>query len=250
MIIADNSLQETNCDIGLHKEASFNSHYHAISEIIKDYNHEPENGVKAATKEKISSKSYNKFKEECNPIIVNQIDGSGSSFSSESKAVCSCRICLEEIIATDLITYNQSNKTNQMILPCLCKGTAGYCHQMCLKNWISVNFTDYANASCEICKLAFRLIFIKGEITIEDKRKIIKNLLILFLFQIVLNILIYLVLYKAEFNSKVTATTSALIFIGLNVVGFVSISLLMQKEYRFWREGRVIDYTIANLQEL
>lgn len=247
MIIPDNSLQDTNCEVGLNKMASFKCYYDTM-EIIKDYNHNIQDGAKTAIKEKISSKS-NKSKEECKPIAINQFDASTNSFKSENKSI-SCRICLEELSMMDLLSYNQLNMTNQLILPCLCKGTSGYCHQQCLKNWISVNFIDYTTASCEICKIAFCIIFMKGEILKEDKLRIIKNFLILFLFQIILNILIYLVQYKTDINVKVTQITSAVIFTSFNIVGFVSISFLMQKDFRFWRDGRVVDYTIANLQDL
>lgn len=249
MILADNSLQDTNCDAGTIKMHGFKSQnqYDTISDIIKDHNNN-QFGVKPTVREKLSDKT-SESKDERTPIVINQVGASTNSFKIEINTACACRICLEEINLEDLVSYNKRNSANQLILPCLCKGTSGYCHQTCLKNWVSVNFTDYKFASCEICKIGFRFSHIKGEILKEDKIRIIKNLLVLLLFLLVLNILIYLVLYKAEFKTTVTTSTAILIFVCLNIIGLISIVVLMQKEFRFWRDGRIVDYRIISFEE-
>lgn len=56
----------------------------------------------------------------------------------------SCRICLD------------SNPTDQLISPCLCRGSQGYVHLSCLQEWI-VRTVDTGIAYCELCRHAYHL---------------------------------------------------------------------------------------------
>ncbi|XP_019171071.1 PREDICTED: E3 ubiquitin-protein ligase MARCH8-like [Ipomoea nil] len=60
-------------------------------------------------------------------------------------SVC-CRICLE----TDC------RQGDELIAPCLCKGTQEFIHRECLDHWRSVK-EGFAFTHCTTCKAAFRL---------------------------------------------------------------------------------------------
>lgn len=51
-----------------------------------------------------------------------------------------CRICLEDDSANDLIS------------PCRCSGSLSEVHELCLKTWLISKNNDMHNAKCEICQ--------------------------------------------------------------------------------------------------
>lgn len=73
------------------------------------------------------------------------------TFSSPgSSAVPStmCRICLESTSVDDLIS------------PCVCRGTQQWVHEQCLKLWLIQSEKDVKDlTSCEVCKAPFRMNF-------------------------------------------------------------------------------------------
>nr|GMD82681.1 E3 ubiquitin-protein ligase MARCH8-like [Ipomoea batatas] len=64
----------------------------------------------------------------------------------ESGSPVCCRICLE----TDV------RQGDELIAPCLCKGTQEFVHRKCLDHWRSVK-EGFAFTHCTTCKAAFRL---------------------------------------------------------------------------------------------
>ncbi|XP_031096777.1 uncharacterized protein LOC116001016 isoform X2 [Ipomoea triloba] len=64
----------------------------------------------------------------------------------ESGSSVCCRICLE----TDV------RQGDELIAPCLCKGTQEFVHRKCLDHWRSVK-EGFAFTHCTTCKAAFRL---------------------------------------------------------------------------------------------
>ena len=73
--------------------------------------------------------------------IVNEQTGMRSDLSISD--VC-CRICLE--IGAE-----------ELIFPCLCRGTGKFIHDSCLKSWILSKFSDLSKAQCEICKFSYNI---------------------------------------------------------------------------------------------
>jgi len=77
--------------------------------------------------------------------------------ATETNTAAACRICLMDEIDEDPIN-------NTMLSPCKCKGSCGYVHYQCLRQWISTknNNTEsnhtgglknlYKKLFCEICK--------------------------------------------------------------------------------------------------
>lgn len=55
------------------------------------------------------------------------------------QSINTCRICLED------------DKLNNLINPCLCKGSIQYVHKTCLNSWISVT----NNLCCSTCKFQY-----------------------------------------------------------------------------------------------
>lgn len=72
-----------------------------------------------------------------------------------------CRICLEEEDSND----ENKTKTNPLIAPCLCNGSAQYIHLKCLKEWLKsklvVNDKTYSKnyiykvSKCELCQATY-----------------------------------------------------------------------------------------------
>jgi hypothetical protein len=51
-----------------------------------------------------------------------------------------CRIC-----------YDGAHKKNSLVTPCACKGSIGFIHQKCLRDWVRVSSSPY----CELCKFPY-----------------------------------------------------------------------------------------------
>lgn len=58
--------------------------------------------------------------------------------------VPTCRICLD------------SNPVDQLVSPCLCRGSQGYVHLSCLQEWI-MRTVGTGVAFCELCRHSYRL---------------------------------------------------------------------------------------------
>jgi len=77
-------------------------------------------------------------------------EGNDYTFSSPSSIVSSiiCRICLESTSPEDLIS------------PCLCKGSQQWVHEQCLKLWLIKSEKDEKDlTACEVCKATFHMNF-------------------------------------------------------------------------------------------
>ncbi|KAJ3670874.1 hypothetical protein LUZ60_008300 [Juncus effusus] len=64
----------------------------------------------------------------------------------ESSSAACCRICLE----------HESETGDELISPCLCKGTQQFVHRSCLDHWRSVK-EGFAFSHCTTCKAQFHL---------------------------------------------------------------------------------------------
>lgn len=89
-----------------------------------------------------------------------------------------CRICLED------------DNPNDMINPCLCKGTQKYVHRECLNQWRSVNVNPKAFTHCTVCNYEYKTITIdSGNIKFLEKinKFLVKNFFtFLFLNQVII----------------------------------------------------------------
>ncbi|KAA3486080.1 E3 ubiquitin-protein ligase MARCH1 [Gossypium australe] len=87
------------------------------------------------------------------PLLGNQIDSPSPASSSEIRsediengsAPC-CRICLE----------CDGEEDDELISPCMCKGTQQFVHRACLDHWRSVK-EGFAFSHCTTCKAQFHL---------------------------------------------------------------------------------------------
>ncbi|XP_017616738.2 uncharacterized protein LOC108461404 [Gossypium arboreum] len=87
------------------------------------------------------------------PLLGNQIDSPSPASSSEIRsediengsAPC-CRICLE----------CDGEEDDELISPCMCKGTQQFVHRSCLDHWRSVK-EGFAFSHCTTCKAQFHL---------------------------------------------------------------------------------------------
>ncbi|KAL6974283.1 hypothetical protein U1Q18_028464 [Sarracenia purpurea var. burkii] len=95
------------------------------------------------------------------PLLGNKQDGDSpsSSGSSEIKrddieagSVACCRICLE----------CDGEEVDELISPCMCKGTQQFVHRSCLDHWRSVK-EGFAFSHCSTCKAQFHLRVAKFE---------------------------------------------------------------------------------------
>tara|TARA_B100000674_G_C37832516_1_gene911243 strand:- start:280 stop:1227 length:948 start_codon:yes stop_codon:yes gene_type:complete len=57
-----------------------------------------------------------------------------------------CRICLD------------NDRQEELINPCLCKGTQMYVHRDCLNQWRSVNVNPVAFSQCTVCKYKYKIV--------------------------------------------------------------------------------------------
>jgi len=73
----------------------------------------------------------------------NEID----DIESNSSSAASCRICLE---------LEGCDPDDELIAPCLCKGTQQFVHRSCLDHWRSVK-EGFAFSHCTTCKAQFHL---------------------------------------------------------------------------------------------
>jgi len=73
----------------------------------------------------------------------NEID----DVESNSSSAASCRICLE---------LEGCDPDDELIAPCLCKGTQQFVHRSCLDHWRSVK-EGFAFSHCTTCKAQFHL---------------------------------------------------------------------------------------------
>uniref|UniRef100_A0A6N2MLM7 RING-CH-type domain-containing protein n=1 Tax=Salix viminalis TaxID=40686 RepID=A0A6N2MLM7_SALVM len=89
------------------------------------------------------------------PLLPNQADREPSSSQEisilndddiENLSVPCCRICLE----TDC------ESGDELISPCMCKGTQQFVHRSCLDHWRSVK-EGFAFSHCTTCKAQFHL---------------------------------------------------------------------------------------------
>ncbi|KAJ6759524.1 RING/FYVE/PHD ZINC FINGER SUPERFAMILY PROTEIN, partial [Salix koriyanagi] len=95
-----------------------------------------------------SAESHN----DSDPLLQNQADASSteeivvSNDDIENVSVPCCRICLE----TDC------EPGDELISPCMCKGTQQFVHRSCLDHWRSVK-EGFAFSHCTTCKAQFHL---------------------------------------------------------------------------------------------
>lgn len=157
-----------------------------------------------------------------------------------------CRICLEEVCLQNLILYNKKNFNNMIILPCGCKGTSGYIHQVCVKTWIESNCNNTSNPICEICKEEYSLVRTNGDITKEEKRKIVKHLSVLFIMLVCINIILYVLLFKADFDLPIPTGGYIAIFITINCLGLLIIYIFTKKDLSKWKVGKVIGFEVVS----
>ena len=54
-----------------------------------------------------------------------------------------CRICLDDC------------EQNDMISPCLCRGTSKYVHRKCLNQWMISNTNQNAGSKCQECNFEY-----------------------------------------------------------------------------------------------
>ncbi|KAF3442537.1 hypothetical protein FNV43_RR16453 [Rhamnella rubrinervis] len=86
------------------------------------------------------------------PLLENQADSSPGSSTEindedvESGSIPCCRICLE----------SDAEPEDEMISPCMCKGTQQFVHRSCLDHWRSVK-EGFAFSHCTTCKAQFHL---------------------------------------------------------------------------------------------
>ncbi|KAI5320531.1 hypothetical protein L3X38_040239 [Prunus dulcis] len=86
------------------------------------------------------------------PLLENQEDSSPGSSTEiynedlESGSIPCCRICLE----------SDAEPGDELISPCMCKGTQQFVHSSCLDHWRSVK-EGFAFSHCTTCKAQFHL---------------------------------------------------------------------------------------------
>ena len=73
-------------------------------------------------------------------IIIKAEDLESVSASSSC-----CRICLE------------NDRGDELISPCMCKGTQKFVHRSCLDHWRSLNDGSFAFSNCTTCNAQFHL---------------------------------------------------------------------------------------------
>ncbi|CAL1359335.1 unnamed protein product [Linum trigynum] len=94
---------------------------------------------------------------DADPLLQNQADSPLSSPASpgeitnedddlENGSVPTCRICLE----------SDCERGDELISPCMCKGTQQFVHRVCLDHWRSVK-EGFAFSHCTTCKAQFHL---------------------------------------------------------------------------------------------
>ncbi|CAN0900863.1 hypothetical protein LINGRAHAP2_LOCUS21072 [Linum grandiflorum] len=93
---------------------------------------------------------------DADPLLQNQVDSSLSSPGSSSEitnlddiengSVPACRICLE----------SDCEPGDELISPCMCKGTQQFVHRVCLDHWRAVK-EGFAFSHCTTCKAQFHL---------------------------------------------------------------------------------------------
>ncbi|KAA3490152.1 E3 ubiquitin-protein ligase MARCH1 [Gossypium australe] len=87
------------------------------------------------------------------PLLENPVDSSSPVSSTEIRnedienvSAPSCRICLE----------CDGEEDDELISPCMCKGTQQFVHRTCLDNWRSVK-EGFSFSHCTTCKARFHL---------------------------------------------------------------------------------------------
>ncbi|XP_071698439.1 uncharacterized protein [Rutidosis leptorrhynchoides] len=83
------------------------------------------------------------------PLIENQQNADSSQVNRddvEAGSVVTCRICLE----------CDGDEDDDLISPCMCKGTQQFVHRACLDHWRSVK-EGFAFSHCTTCKAQFHL---------------------------------------------------------------------------------------------
>ncbi|CAI0543063.1 unnamed protein product [Linum tenue] len=99
---------------------------------------------------------------DADPLLQNQADSPLSSPASPSEitneeddlengSVPTCRICLESDCDPDIDIIG-----DELISPCMCKGTQQFVHRVCLDHWRAVK-EGFAFSHCTTCKAQFHL---------------------------------------------------------------------------------------------
>ena len=101
-----------------------------------------------------------------------------------------CRICLED------------DNPNDMINPCLCKGTQKYVHRECLNQWRSVNVNPKAFTHCTVCNYEYKTVTIdSGNIKfLENINKFLVKIFYFFIFKS--SNYIFLFIFYVNFRCK------------------------------------------------
>ena len=126
-----------------------------------------------------------------------------------------CRICLEE------------DELNNLISPCLCKGTLKYVHKNCLNEWRIVSNNEINMKKCSTCNFEY---IIKNNNNCETRTNII------------LKILEKNIFYKILLNFVFILFSSLLIYII-----FQKFNTLQMKNLIYWDDSDYININCINI---
>eukprot|EP00249_Psilotum_nudum_P019758 c27405_g2_i2 orf=279-848(+) len=89
---------------------------------------------------------YNDSRPLLQPPGLHELGEIDDQEQDKGSAAC-CRICLE----------SESSVSDELISPCMCKGTQQFVHRECLDHWRSVK-EGFAFSHCTTCKAQFHLL--------------------------------------------------------------------------------------------
>tara|TARA_B100001142_G_scaffold240336_2_gene239154 strand:+ start:1354 stop:2388 length:1035 start_codon:yes stop_codon:yes gene_type:complete len=158
-----------------------------INQIISEIN-ENTNSISRKSPEPRDSINYNLLYNENSKDNVDIEDGKVfelSSFLNDEKI---CRIC-----------YEGEKHNNELIHPCLCKGTQKYIHIKCIQEWRHVNLNNPEKRDyCEICKYHYAIKEKKDYLKFIIPNDVVINTLY-FIFFILISTFVWLFDYYLDF---------------------------------------------------
>lgn len=154
-----------------------------------------------------------------------------------------CRICNES---------SQLSK-EQLINPCICKGSIKYIHESCLKMWIEKKKNEKTfKPNCEFCNTEYYLVFIINYLF--SKRKTLKtvtqSLLCFLLATIFFSILIYFMVKSQKEADNQSNLKYIFIYVAVSIPLIIIISFLIIKLKNCrnnWYKQNLLQWTILNI---